>query len=52
MRFGKLCDGFGIETFDADLTNLDDSAFSQLWDAWLANHVLVVRGQKIGRAHV
>lgn len=47
MRFGKLCDGFGIETFDADLTNLDDSAFSQLWDAWLANHVLMVRGQTL-----
>ena len=47
MKFAKLCDGFGVETSDADLARLDDDAFNTLWDAWLANHVLVVRGQKL-----
>ena len=47
MKFVKLCDGFGVETSDADLAHLDDDTFYALWDAWLANHVLVVRGQKL-----
>ena len=47
MHFSKLCDGFGVETHDANLAQLDDATFSQLWDAWLANHVLVVRGQTL-----
>ena len=47
MNFTKLCDGFGVETRDANLAQLDDAAFSQLWDAWLNNHVLVVRGQTL-----
>ena len=47
MNFTKLCDGFGVETRDANLAQLDNAAFSQLWDAWLNNHVLVVRGQTL-----
>ena len=47
MKFAKLCDGFGVETSDADLARLDDDTFNALWDAWLANHMLVVRGQKL-----
>ena len=47
MQFAKLCDGFGVETRDVDLTHLDDATFKPLWDAWLANHVLVVRGQAL-----
>ena len=47
MHFDKLCDGFGVETYDAGLAHLDDATFTPLWDAWLAHHVLVVRGQKL-----
>ena len=47
MNFTKLCDGFGVETRDANLAQLDNAAFSQLWDAWLNNHLLVVRGQTL-----
>ena len=47
MQFSKLCDGFGVETRGANLAGLDDATFNALWDAWLANHVLVVRGQKL-----
>ena len=47
MQFSKLCDGFGVETRDSDLANLDDATFNALWDVWLENHVLVVRGQKL-----
>jgi taurine dioxygenase len=47
MRFSKLCEGFGCETSDVDLSQLDDAIFKQLWDAWLENHVLVVRDQKL-----
>ena len=47
MRFSKLNDGFGIETSDANLAQLDDATFAQLWDAWLENHLLVVRGQSL-----
>ena len=47
MNFTKLCDGFGVETHDADLSQLDDATFNVLWEAWLANHVLVVRGQAL-----
>ena len=47
MQFAKLCDGFGVETHDADLTRLDDATFNTLWEAWLAKHVLVVRGQTL-----
>ena len=47
MQFAKLCDGFGVETRDADLGRLDDAMFNALWDAWLDHHVLVLRGQKL-----
>lgn len=47
MNFTKLCDGFGVETHDADLTQLDDASFNALWEAWLDNHVLVARGQSL-----
>ena len=47
MRFSKLCDGFGIETSNVDLAQIDDAAFAELWDAWLARHVLVIRGQSL-----
>ena len=47
MQFAKLCDGFGVETCDADLAQLDDAMFNTLWDAWLNHHVLVLRGQKL-----
>jgi len=47
MKFSKLCDGFGIETHDADLRKLDDAMFNALWNAWLNHHVLVLRGQKL-----
>ena len=47
MRFSKLCEGYGIETSDANLAQLDDATFAQLWDAWLANHLLVVRAQSL-----
>ncbi len=47
MQFAKLTDNFGVETSDANLTQLDDAMFGALWDAWLANSVLVVRGQQL-----
>ena len=47
MKFTKLCDGFGIETREANLAKLDDAMFAELWDAWLAHHVLVIRGQSL-----
>jgi taurine dioxygenase len=47
MKFSKLCDGFGIETSDVNLAQIDDAAFADLWDAWLAHQVLVIRGQSL-----
>ena len=47
MNFTKLCDGFGVETRDANLSELDDATYNTLWEGWLANHVLVVRGQSL-----
>jgi taurine dioxygenase len=47
MKFSKLCEGFGTETRDVDLRNLDEATFQVLWEAWLDNHVLVVRDQKL-----
>jgi taurine dioxygenase len=47
ISFTKLCESFGIETLDANLTNLDDSSFQTLWQAWLDHHVLVVRNQQL-----
>ena len=47
MQFANLCDGFGVETHEADLAHLDQTTFDALWNAWLAHHVLVVRGQKL-----
>lgn len=47
MQFAKLCEGFGVETCEADLAQLDPAMFKELWDAWLAHHVLVVRGQRL-----
>lgn len=50
MKFSKLNDGFGIETRDADLSELDDAMFAELWEAWKEHHVLVVRGQTLAAA--
>jgi taurine dioxygenase len=47
MKFSELCEGFGIETSDIDLKQLDEASFKMLWDAWLERHVLVVRNQKL-----
>jgi taurine dioxygenase len=47
MRFSKLCEGFGCETSDVDLTQLDEASFKLLWDAWLESHLLVVRSQRL-----
>lgn len=47
MKFSKLSDGFGIETHDADLSQLDDAMFAELWEAWKEHHVLVLRGQQL-----
>ena len=47
MQFSNLCDGFGVETRETDLARLDQTTFDALWNAWLAHHVLVVRGQTL-----
>ena len=47
MKFSKLCEGFGIETSDVDLKQLDEASFKMLWDAWLDRHLLVVRKQRL-----
>ena len=47
MPFSKLCDGFGVETHDANLAQLNDAMFGELWDAWLSHHVLVMRRQQL-----
>jgi taurine dioxygenase len=47
LKFSNLCDGFGTQTSDADLSQDDDASFKMLWDAWLDRYVLVVRDQKL-----
>lgn len=51
MKYSKLCDGFGIETSDLDLAQIDDAGFTELWEAWLAHHVLVIRAQSLTTHH-
>ena len=47
-RFGKLCDGFGLETSAVDLAKpLDDAGFREIVRAFFAGQVLVLRGQRL-----
>jgi taurine dioxygenase len=48
MRFKRLCDGFGLETPDADLARpLSREAFAEIERAFYAGQVLVLRGQSL-----
>jgi taurine dioxygenase len=48
LRFEPLCAGFGLETFDADITQpMSDDAFAEIERAFYAGQVLVLRGQSL-----
>ncbi|HEX5091452.1 MAG TPA: TauD/TfdA family dioxygenase [Burkholderiales bacterium] len=47
-EFGKLCEGFGLESRGIDLSGpLDEAGFGELCRAFFAGQVLVLRGQKL-----
>ncbi len=47
-RFERLCDGFGLETEEVDLSKpLDEAAFAEIARAFFAGQVLVLRGQNL-----
>jgi taurine dioxygenase len=47
MEFRNLSEGFGIEVNGADLSRLDEKAFSEIKRAFYRHQVLVARGQKL-----
>lgn len=47
MHLHPLTAGFGTEATGVDLANLSDADFENLWQTWLARHLLVVRGQRL-----
>jgi taurine dioxygenase len=47
-KFEKLCEGFGLETREVDLSkSLDEARFREVCRAFFAGQVLVLRGQKL-----
>jgi taurine dioxygenase len=47
-KFDKLCDGFGLETYDFDLAKpLDEAGLRELSRAFFSRQVLVLRGQRL-----
>jgi len=48
MQFQPLCPGFGLETFDVDISRpLSNAQFAELERAFFAGQVLVLRGQSL-----
>ena len=48
MEFRKLSEGFGLEVFGVDLSRpLPASDFQELWNAFFAGQVLVIRSQNL-----
>ncbi|MGH8705248.1 MAG: TauD/TfdA dioxygenase family protein, partial [Burkholderiales bacterium] len=51
MQLKRLCDGFGLEASGVDLSRpLTEQAFREIWDAFFAGQVLVLRAQKLTAA--
>lgn len=47
-KFDKLCDGFGLETLEVDLSRpLDEAGFREVCRAFFAAQVLVLRAQEL-----
>ena len=42
-----IAGSMGAEIQGADLANLEGQVFEELYDAWLSNHVIVLRDQDI-----
>ncbi|MEO8486108.1 MAG: TauD/TfdA family dioxygenase, partial [Betaproteobacteria bacterium] len=45
--FAPLSEGFGLETRDVDLAQLDDATFATVERAFYRGQVLAIRGQKL-----
>tara|TARA_A100001037_G_scaffold306349_1_gene350905 strand:- start:8444 stop:9292 length:849 start_codon:yes stop_codon:yes gene_type:complete len=47
MELRPVSDALGVEAVGADLNALAPDEFDAMYDAWLDNHVLLVRGQEL-----
>ena len=50
LSFTSLCPGFGLETADVDIAELDDATFAEIEAAFFRGQVLVARAQHLAPA--